>query len=105
MSISYSSRLGEDFVDEKLAVVEDYLQLKLSGSSDVGADFNRVVRTKSYGDWLNWFLPEEIGRFRNLFLRYMNMFGYADEWKLSIAPYIPSENASGYVKKIVMERH
>jgi len=94
----------EDFVDEKLDELEKYLGFKLSGSSEVIKDLQRVVRTKSYGNWKNWFTNKDVEYFKPLFKNFMNHFSYDDEWELNKEKKILPEHCSKYVKRIVEER-
>jgi len=90
----------EEFVKQNFKPLEDYLGLPLSGSSDLGKR-KYVLRTGSSGDWGNWFCKEDIDFFRPLLQKYMEIFGYEDNWNLKSPQRIPPEVASDYVLKIV----
>jgi len=94
----------EDFVDDKLPDLENYLGFKLTGTSKVPESFKRVERTKDYGDWKNWFTEEDIEYFKPMFERYMKEYNYWDDWKLNEKQVILPEYASEYAKRIVNER-
>ena len=57
----------EDLVDRRLGPLEQYLGFPLAQSTRLNAQFQRVTRTKAYGDWRNWFLPEDVAFFRPRF--------------------------------------
>lgn len=90
----------EDFVDGKLEKLEEYLGFRLSGSSDVGEQFQRVARTKSYNNWKDWFTEEDAAYYKPLFSKFMSRFGYND-WQLNDNKKILYEHASGYIERIL----
>ncbi|MFO7614546.1 MAG: hypothetical protein R6W71_07910 [Bacteroidales bacterium] len=91
----------EDYVDGKLEAVSKYLRLNLAIAEKVPE--TRVVRSRAYGNWKNWFTPEDIDHFRNSYLSYMNVFDYPDTWDLNKAPVIDPETSSHYVRKLITE--
>ena len=44
----------EDFLDNKLQPVEDYLGFGLANSAEVPAEYKRVARSRAYGEWRSW---------------------------------------------------
>jgi len=50
----------EDVIDNQLEPIEKNIGFFLNGNSLVDAQYENVMRTKSYGDWRNWFLPEDL---------------------------------------------
>ena len=111
-AVHLSRRLGErlfhikyeDVVDRQFAALQDYLGLPIKLVSEVDHGYQRVARSKGYGDWRNWFLPEDVAYFRPLFAEYMQEFGYDDDWELPAEPEIPSDRASGYLIRLADER-
>lgn len=96
----YFSYKYESWIDGELVPLEEYLETKLEGvSAEVPTPQQKVVRTKKYGDWKNWFLPEDVEYFKPLFQKYMDHCGYHD-WTLSESPVIPSQFSSEYVRKL-----
>jgi hypothetical protein len=94
----------EDLVEERLAALSDYLGREIRPSSELrGAD--RVkARTKSYGDWRNWFTEEDVRVFAPLYSPYMELVGYdADDWRIASEPSIDPAKASGYMRHIATE--
>jgi hypothetical protein len=50
----------EDLVDGQWDGLEHYLGLSLSQDAQVPQEYNRVVRSKGYGDWRNWLNASDI---------------------------------------------
>jgi hypothetical protein len=111
-AVRLSRRLGErlfhikyeDVVDRQFSALQDYLGLPIKPSTEVDPGYQRVARSKGYGDWRNWFLPEDVAYFRPLFAEYMQEFGYDDDWGLPAEPAIPSDRASAYLIRLADER-
>jgi hypothetical protein len=93
----------EDFIDNKLGALEDYLGFKLNGSSEVASVLSRVVRTKSYGSWKNWFTKEDVIFFKDLCSGFMLKHGFFD-WELNKKQEILPEHCSDYVIRVVNDR-
>jgi hypothetical protein len=94
----------EELVDRRLESVEKYLGFPLAQAGQVDRQYDRVARTKGYGDWRNWFLPEDIAFFRPRLAAYMRATGYDDEWDLAEKPIVSPHNASGYLMRLADER-
>ena len=72
---------------------------------EVPAGLQRVFRSGRAGNWRDWFCPEDVDHYRPLLSAYMSRYGYADDWELHRAPRIPVEECSGYVLRLIRERH
>jgi hypothetical protein len=81
-----------------------YLGFALPGKAVVAREFKRVVRTKGYGDWRNWFEQSDVAFFRPLMSDYMHQYGYRDDWDLSDKGPILPEYGSKYVERIVRQK-
>jgi hypothetical protein len=92
-----------DFVDGEVGDVEDYLGFPLTGSGKVESH-TRVIRTRGYGDWKNWFTAEDVAFLRPLLGDYVRLAGLPDDWELAATPTVPAEFASSYVRRIVEEK-
>jgi len=90
----------EDFVGGETSELEAFLGFPLIGAAEVQKSHNRVVRTKAYGDWKNWFTDQDIAFFRPLFQPFMREFDYNDIWDLPEQQVILPEHGSDYIKKI-----
>ena len=91
----------EDFVDGNYRDLEKYLDIRITGNPEIPE--KRVIRSKAYGNWRDWFTPEDVNHYRSMFTEYMNVFGYEDEWNLNEKPVIDPEVSSKYVARIVEE--
>ena len=72
----------EDVVERRLGAIEEYLGLPLTATREVDPQYRRVARSKTYSDWRNWFLPEDVEFFRPRMAEYMDEYGYGDDWTL-----------------------
>ncbi|MCS5596634.1 MAG: sulfotransferase domain-containing protein [Pseudomonadota bacterium] len=102
----------EDYVDGELDALSDYLGLSITGDADVSTlkeqhsikkSVRNIARSKTYGNWKNWFTAEDVDAFRPLFQPLMDQAGYSDDWALSPNPTIDAEKSSAYVTRIVSE--
>ena len=93
----------EDLIDGNLGPLEDYLGLRLTGSAQIDAGMSRVERTKTYGNFKNWFNAEDMPYFKFLYRTFLQRFPRYDDWTLNRQKNIRREHASGYVERIVNE--
>lgn len=108
--IEFEKRLGdfhlvryEDFIDGKLADLEEYLELRLPKDFSVDG-YPHVARTKGYGNWRDWFLEEDVEFFRPIMEPYLEHYGYPLEWNLNSDPVIEPRFCSEYVTRTVAIR-
>jgi Sel1 repeat len=89
----------EDFTDNRLDALSSYLGLHVEPivPDSVEVQNGHVVRSATHGEWRNWFVADDVEFFRPLFKRYMDTFGYDDDWAPAAAPHIAAETASGYI--------
>lgn len=90
----------EDYVTNNVDGLIEYLGLKINPFIDVDSSLKRVQRTKSFGDWKNWFTEDDVSYVKNNYAFFMEFFGYTD-WAQPQNKIINSEFASHYVKKIL----
>lgn len=64
----------------------------------------RVGRTRTSGDWKNWFLPEDVHSYAPVLNPFLERVGYDMDWVLPTDPRIPSEHGSGYVESLIAEK-
>jgi hypothetical protein len=93
-----------DIVDGRLDGLERHLGLSLRRANEVQPESPRVARSKTYGDWKNWFLPEDVAFFRPKFAACMKEFAIPDQWDLPRHPRVTPERASGYLIRLADER-
>lgn len=94
----------EDMVEGRFAALESFLGIRLDGAATVDPAFGRVVRTKSYGGWRNWFTEADVANFAAALQPYLDHYYPAADWCLSAAPRIEPEHGSGYVERLLNER-
>jgi len=91
----------EDYVDGNFNEINNYLGLKLQVAQKVPEA--RVIRSKSYGNWKDWMLPQDVEKYRERYDEYMALFGYKDDWKLNDAPRLDPSLSSGYVEMLIAD--
>jgi len=91
----------EDMIDNNFEKLEEYLGFKVKFSAGVPDELSRVVRTKAYGNWRNWFTNEDTIFFRALYFESLYKLGYdPNDWKLNNPQIISPEEGSEYMKRI-----
>ncbi len=93
----------EDLIDGKLGPLEVYLGLRVTGSAQIDVGLRRVERTKTYGNYKDWFHAEDVPYFKFLYRAFLERFPHYDQWSLNRNKVIRREHASGYVERIVNE--
>lgn len=91
----------EDHIEGKLINLSQYLGFAVKKIEDVPE--KRVIRSKSYGSWRDWFTPADVAYYRPIFDNFMHMFGYDDPWELNANPGIDPSISSRYVIKLIEE--
>jgi hypothetical protein len=94
----------EDMIDNKNKAVERYLGFKLIKDAIPDERFAHVPRTRSYGNWRDWFTPKDVVFFKPLMSEFINRYKYNQEWKLNSSPQINPEHASKYIKRTIQRK-
>lgn len=94
----------EVFVSGQLAELENYLGFSLKGKSDVTGFEDIVTRTKSYGDWKNWFTEKDIDFFRPYLESPLKQYGFSSDWSVNRNQVIQKDHGSGYVIKTLLKK-
>jgi hypothetical protein len=94
----------EDMVDRRFGSLEKYLGVPLKGQAAVAPEFARVIRTRNYGSWRDWFTSEDVEYLRPVVQPFLDRYYPEAAWELSQAPCILAEFGSRYVEQIVNER-
>jgi hypothetical protein len=89
----------EDFVDGRLEALESWLGLPLVRDIDVGDRLRRVERTKSYGEWPEWFTDDDLRRFNREWAQYLEFFDYTPVTTSKSPKHIPEESSLEYVRR------
>ncbi len=89
----------EDMIDGHYEALNRYLGFEIEPSAEVADGLSRVVRTKGYGDWRDWFTPPDVEFYASGGLqRYMEAFGYeSSDWRLNQPQRIEPAHCSQYV--------
>jgi len=91
----------EKMIDNKNKAVERYLGFKLVKAANPDERFAHVPRTRSYGNWRDWFTPKDVDFFRPLMSEFINRYNYKQEWVLNSNPQINPEHASKYIERTI----
>lgn len=91
----------EDFVDGNLDELNKYLGLNIKVAQDVPE--KRVIRTKAYNNWKNWFTPSDVEYYKDVFKKYMEIFDYKEDWELNENPSIDPKEGTIYIEKIISD--
>ena len=94
----------EDLVAGRYDTIEARLGFPLTGRARVPDELSRVSRTNASGSWRHWFTPDDVAYFRPALEAALDRLGYGHDWTLAAPQRIPSEFASGYVRRIVKNR-
>ncbi|HEX9946712.1 MAG TPA: hypothetical protein VGA98_04150, partial [Allosphingosinicella sp.] len=94
----------EQLVDSQFGSLEAALDMRLDGLAAVPATLERVVRTKRYGAWREWFTPNDVDALRPAVSPYLNRYYPDSNWDLSPSPRLDPEHGSHYVERIINER-
>jgi len=96
----------EDLIDGNVKELEDYLGFKISLEAELEKKWEHVARTKKYGDWKNWFTPEDVEYFKPLLKEAMQVQGYDfGNWTLNEKQIINQEHCDGYVEYLGNRGH
>ncbi len=93
----------EDFVAGRYSELEKYLGFNIRFSGDVGAAYSRVTRTKSSGDWRNWFTARDVEYFRPIYHEYLVKYKYDLAWVPHPEPKILPEHSTEYIMRLACE--
>ena len=89
----------EDMIDGRYESLNAYLGFDVVAAAEVADGLSRVVRSKGYGAWRDWFTPADVAFYSSGGLRqYMDAFSYdGDDWTLNDPQKIDPDHCSRYV--------
>jgi len=88
----------EDFVDNNLSSIEQYLALDLHNDAEVPEAYDRVARSKKYGDWKNWLNEQDLDYINKAWGDAIQSLGYSlPTGALRVA--IPASTSIDYVRQ------
>lgn len=88
----------EDIVDDRLAPLAHYLDLNTIRTAEVDDALRRVRRTRAYGEWKQWFTPEDLREFEIQLGPFMTRYGYTPS-PLPPSRRIPLETSLHYIRQ------
>lgn len=94
----------EDLVARSFSGIEHHLGMSLRFNGEVDPEYSRVTRTRTAGDWRNWFTESDIEYFRAELHHYMIRYGYDTNWIPESNPRIAPEHASQYLLRLAREK-
>jgi len=95
----------EDFCSNNNQELKEFLQIEISSDKSIDKDYNRVIRTKSFENWKNWFTGSDKDYFLPLFKDYMVEFNYDwQNWDLNKNQTVLKEHASEYLLNLINQR-
>lgn len=93
----------EDLVEGHLEALSAYLGREIR-PAEMPREDQVKARTKSYGDWRNWFVEEDVRLFAPIYGPYMDLVGYdSSDWKLNPDPTIDPAIASEYMQRLSLD--
>jgi Methyltransferase domain len=78
--------------------------LALPAEVEVPADYSRVARSLSAGDWRHWFTEADVDELRPCLDPLLRRLGYSTDWTLATPPHIGEAQSWRYVQKLIDER-
>lgn len=95
----------EQLIDDELDSLENHLALPLGrGDTPLDSEFERVARTKSYGNWRDWLTNEDVEQFKPGLQPFLDRYYPDANWDLNAAPAIKPAHSSEYVLRLVNQR-
>lgn len=93
----------EQFVEGETSRLRIYLEVDDLPVPEVGPDLQRVVRTKSHGDWRHWFTDRDLLWLRPMVSPVLRRLDYAKDWNVADDPVIDPDHCSRYVERLVAD--
>lgn len=91
----------EDLIKENFNELEAYLGFEIAKQEvELPDRFKRVARTKNYGNWRNWFTPEDVVFFKPIYQEILEYCNLDTDWQLNPSPTLAPEKGSLYMEKI-----
>jgi len=91
----------EDLIKENFGELETYLGFAIpQKEAELPDRFKRVARSKNYGNWKNWFTPDDVEFFKPIYQEILKYCGFDNDWELNASPVLDPEKGSLYMEKI-----
>ena len=93
----------EDFVQNELTELEQYLGFTVSPQSQVPKNLARVVRSKTSGNWRNWFTKNDVDFLKPKLDEHLCALGYdPTDWRLNKFQQLDPEIGSKYMRNLYL---
>ena len=89
----------ESIVEGETGILGDYLGVKINNRQVIAHEHIHVTRSRFYGDWRNWFTPDDVHFFKNKYQDLLLKLGYEDDWVLNDNPKIDPKSSIDYLEK------
>lgn len=91
----------EYMVDGNLGGLNNYLGFETVLDREVPHKFSRVVRSKGYGNWRNWFTEEDIEFYKDTIGPFISKYcSHVDDWNISNSPQLEPSKGSEYMQRL-----
>jgi len=81
--------------------INQYLGFKIKKNVVLPQKFKRIARTKTFGNWRQWFTPEDVSYFKKVYNPYLEVMGYdKEDWNLVASEKLDSKTSSEYMKQL-----
>ena len=91
----------ESFIANETKELDNYLGFNVDVNASVASRLSRVGRSKSTGNWRNWFVESEIDDLKKTFNPTLEALGYdSSDWELNPNPKLAPSKGSEYMKKL-----
>lgn len=94
----------EFLVRQEFDSLNRFLGFSVSSPENLPAAHAHVPRSRTFGDWRNWFLEEDLDVLLPLLYPYLTHYGYDPDESPAEKPAILPEHSSEYVKRILKDR-
>ncbi|MGQ0564027.1 MAG: hypothetical protein ACT4OK_03015 [Gemmobacter sp.] len=91
----------EDLVEGRFAHLSEYLGFEVTPEFELGGQHGHVSRSKTTGEWRQWFLDEDIAYFAQDVAEDYALMGFDPAEAADPAPAISPETSSDYAQKLV----
>jgi hypothetical protein len=88
----------EDFLDNKVQAIEEYLGLELNNQAEVPEEYQRVARSRGYGNWRCWLNDSDLAYINEQWGDTIESLNYTLESSAG-ALSIPEVTSLGYVSQ------
>ena len=90
----------EDMIKDNFENLEKYLGFSINRNQNI-VKIDRVIRSKKYNNWKNWFTTEDIIIMKNQYGNLLEEFGYDNgDWELNTPQILDPKNCQDYLHRV-----